>query len=596
MAPLSHKTNMVEFRQTQQRAIIEIIKAIKAGKTDILVQAPTGTGKSLIALELAKIMHERKGWKSFVLTSEKLLQSQYERDCSGKYDRRYESAASISGIDNYECHVNSEKFSLGHCRMMGLSNRQALELPCAHRCDYLQKWSRAQESPYAIFNYSYYLLQMNYVFAQKMGETAPFQPRPLVICDEAHALPGVIEGHFACYVDQSFAFKIREMQGLLDRSRVITPFNKLSTSLLSRQVDTIMKIKIEDSHSQLKALTELYKILTDHREVVNKSKLMLSERFNIKLPDGDDESAYIKASQQAINDVPESVTKFFKLADELKDYVCKIEDYIKIITEHGVHNMVAEASSEVRRTYHNLSDVMLFQNHFEPFSKVRVYLSATLQPKNLIERWGLDPDATHVIVLNSGWDPSNSPIRLTNTANFKHNNSEEAIQAAVAKVDQILDLHPGERGLIHTTSYKITKALMDGCTNRDRLVNYEGTREKMELLEGVESLADDAVLVGPSLVQGIDLPDDLARFNVIVKLSYPDVSSRLWKARLQLKKGIYLAETANRLEQSSGRSTRHAEDRSVTYVLDSRAEKFVFSPNTAQYLSEEFVQRVLAGE
>jgi len=31
-------------------------------------------------------------------------------------------------------------------------------------------------------------------------------------------------------------------------------------------------------------------------------------------------------------------------------------------------------------------------------------------------------------------------------------------------------------------------------------------------------------------------------------------------------------------------------------VLDSRAEKFVFSPNTARYLSEEFVQRVLAGE
>ena len=122
---------MLEFRQAQQRAIIEIIKAIKAGKTDILVQAPTGTGKSLIALELAKIMHERKGWKSFILTSEKLLQAQYERDCAYKYDNRYSNVVSISGADNYECHINGQQFPQGHCKSMGMSNRQASELPCA---------------------------------------------------------------------------------------------------------------------------------------------------------------------------------------------------------------------------------------------------------------------------------------------------------------------------------------------------------------------------------------------------------------------------------------------------------------------------------
>lgn len=587
---------MFEFRKAQRQALIQILTAIKAGKTDIFVQAPTGTGKSLVALELAKILYEKRDWKSFILTSEKLLQAQYETDCTTKYDGRYESAVSISGVDNYTCHVNEEKFSLGHCKLMGLSNRQALALPCALQCDYLQRWRAAQSSPYVIFNYAYYLLQMNYVYAMKMGAAAPFQPRQVVICDEAHNLPDVVEGHFACFIDQSMPFKIRECQALLDRAGIITPFGSLSMSYYSRLVENALRIPLSDTHKQYKSLCSLYSILYDARETVNSSKKILAGKFNIELPEGDDEAAYIKASQLALDKVPDAVVKFFKMADDFKDFTCKIEDYVKIIGEHGVHNMVIEAPSPTRRTFHNLSDGKLYENHLKPFSKVRVYMSATLQPANLIDRWALDPERVAVITLNSGWDPSNSPVKLCKTANFRHDNSEEATQAAVGEIDKILANHPNERGIIHTTTYKITEAVLAATKTRGRLIEYQGTSEKMAILRDIRDLPEDAVLIGPSLTQGVDLPDDLARFNIIVKLSYPDVSSRLWSARLALKKGVYLAETANRLEQSSGRSTRHADDTSVTYILDSRAEKFIFSPQTGKYLSHEFVSRVIAGE
>jgi Rad3-related DNA helicase len=587
---------MFEFRTAQRQALIQILTAIKEGKTDIFVQAPTGTGKSLIALELAKIVYERKGWKSFILTSEKLLQAQYETDCDQKYDLRYESSVSISGVDNYTCHVNEEKFSLGHCKLMGLSNRQALALPCAAQCDYLQRWRRAQESPHVIFNYAYYLLQMNYVYAMKMGQAAPFQPRQLIICDEAHNLPDVVEGHFACFIDQSMPFKIRECQALLARAGIITPFDSLSMSYYSKLVENALRIPLSDTHKQYKSLCSLYSILYDARETVNTSKKILAGKFNIALPEGNDEAAYIKASQLALDKVPEAVVKFFKMADDFKDFTCKLEDYVKIIGEHGVHNMVVESPSPTKRTFHNLSDGMLYKNHLKPFSEVRVYMSATLQPHNLIDRWSLDPERVAVITLNSGWDPSNSPVRLCKTANFRHDNGDEATLAAVEKIDEILAQHPGERGIIHTTTYKITESVLAATKQRSRLIEYQGTREKMTLLRDIRDLPDDAVLIGPSLTQGVDLPDDLARFNIIVKLSYPDVSSRLWSARLALKKGVYLAETANRLEQSSGRSTRHADDTSVTYILDSRADKFIFSPQTGKYLSQEFVSRVIAAE
>jgi len=585
---------MLEFRQAQQRAIIEIIKAIKAGKTDILVQAPTGTGKSLIALELAKIMHERKGWKSFILTSEKLLQAQYERDCAYKYDNRYSNVVSISGADNYECHINGQQFPQGHCKSMGMSNRQASELPCAGLCDYLRRWNGAKMAPTAILNYSYYLLQMNFVL-EKLGERAPFQARQLVICDEAHSLPDVIEGHFACYVDQSLSYRIREVQGLLDREGIVTEFGSINVLHYSRQVDRILKLSPSSLREHMDGLRELLVLLGTIKAKAAKSREDLSKRFKVPLPKDGSDQAYLEASKQAADDIPKSVTELFKATDIIRDYSGKILDYIEIMDEQGLHNMVVEEDRN-RRTYHNLSDQKLHLQHFKPFSQVRIYLSATLQPDNLVDRWGLQPETTHTVVLNSGWESVNSPIKLTKTADFRYDNTEAAIKAAIQKIDHILEAHPGERGIIHTTSYRITQAVMEGCQHGGRLIDYQGTQQKMELIEDLGQLAEDAVLVGPSLIQGIDLPDDLARFNVIVKLSYPDVSSRLWKARLQLKKGIYLAETANRLEQSSGRSTRHAEDRSVTYVLDSRAEKFIFSPNTARYLSAEFVQRVLAGE
>ena len=546
---------MTEFRPSQQKAIIQVLKAIKAGKTDILLQAPTGTGKSLIAMELAKILYDRKGWKSFILTSEKLLQQQYEKDSQEKYDRRYKDLVSISGIDNYNCHINEEKFSLGHCRSMGMSNRQALALPCAATCQYLQRWSGAQAASTSVFNYSYYLLQMNYVL-RKMGEYAPFKQREVIFCDEAHSLPDVIENHFACYVDKSMTHKIREAQRFLETEGIATQFRNIPTASYNRRVDSVFRLTLSDNENHIKELVALHRLHRTMMNTANDAKKDLAERFKVELPDGSDSESYIKASKDAMDNVPKSVLELFSVADELKDYDCKLEDYIEIMQKQGVHNMVVE-STKTRRVYHNLSDHKLFEQHFQPFSQIRIYMSATLQAENLIERWNLDPDDLEVITLNSGWDPKNSPVVLRNAANFSHWNKDEALDAAVSDIDAILDKHPNERGIIHTTTYAITEALIGRCKNRSRLIDYQGTREKMQILEDLETFPENGVLLGPSLTQGVDLPDDLARFNIIVKLSYPDISSKLWSARLKIKKNIYLAETANRLEQSSGRSTRH---------------------------------------
>lgn len=136
----------MRLREAQKEALREIQAAIENGKHDIFIQAPTGTGKSLIALELSKLL-KANGQKSYILTSEKSLQQQYESDCKGKFLKHHSDVTSISGIDTYTCDVNGEKFSLGVCRNLGLSNKEAIaSMPCAATCGYLTRWDAARQS------------------------------------------------------------------------------------------------------------------------------------------------------------------------------------------------------------------------------------------------------------------------------------------------------------------------------------------------------------------------------------------------------------------------------------------------------------------
>ena len=61
--------------------------------------------------------------------------------------------------------------------MKGIGYEQAEELKCWSQCGYLQSRKRAKELPVALFNYSYYLIQRNYVEDKMLsdGREVPFK-------------------------------------------------------------------------------------------------------------------------------------------------------------------------------------------------------------------------------------------------------------------------------------------------------------------------------------------------------------------------------------------------------------------------------------
>jgi Rad3-related DNA helicase len=113
----------------------------------------------------------------------------------------------------------------------------------------------------------------------------------------------------------------------------------------------------------------------------------------------------------------------------------------------------------------------------------------------------------------------------------------------------------------------------------------------MLILNDFALFPKDAVLIGPSLSTGIDMKDDLARFNIVVKLSYPNMKSALWSKRYETANHICLGETASILEQSCGRTTRSDTDFSISYILDSRAASFI--KENKKLFSSSFIDRIV---
>jgi Rad3-related DNA helicase len=569
----------MQLRQAQQDVLDHVREAMAAGKRDIFIQAPTGTGKSLIALELSKILQE-SGYMSYLLTSEKSLQQQYEYDCNVKFAVRHSDVKSISGVDTYTCDVNGEKFSLGVCRSLGMSYGEAEKLPCAGTCAYIQRRRAAMLSPRSLMNYSYWLIQMNYVL-RKMGDNSPFRVRDVIICDEAHKIPDIVESHFACRLKPETADRINGVIGAL---RKIGHMYDVSTLPLHTAITEALAVPEKsspaDHHS---ALQRVYAEYTFVKNTLDTIKTSLSSSF---IPGGYDNANLTSWHKN----LPREVKNLFKLADDIKDHHCKVEDYTQMIEQHGLHNLVV-CDEDGERAYHNMSDHLLFHRHFRNFARTRIYMSATLQPKLLIDRWKLDPTKCYIINVNSDWDSANSPIVLCNTADMGYSGGRAAIGKAVKKIDELLDTHMHERGVIHTVTHLIADELKTNSRHATRLLTYANTAEKLELLDQLESTPSNSVLVGPSLFTGIDLADDKGRFNIITKLAFPNVGNTLWARRFKFARDVYFGETAAVLEQSAGRTTRHVDDYSTTYILDSRAKDFL--KYSRRYMSDTFMERLV---
>jgi Rad3-related DNA helicase len=150
-------------------------------------------------------------------------------------------------------------------------------------------------------------------------------------------------------------------------------------------------------------------------------------------------------------------------------------------------------------------------------------------------------------------------------------NKAQTLPALLRVVDKILTAHHNEKGVIHCNSYAL---------GNDIYAHFSRTLHDARML--FPTCADDrdsamaqhkmsplpTVLVSPSMTEGFDFKDELARWQVVAKMPYPYLGDQQVAAMKERNPDWYALQTASTIIQACGRIVRTEEDHGVTYILD----------------------------
>ena len=171
------------------------------------------------------------------------------------------------------------------------------------------------------------------------------------------------------------------------------------------------------------------------------------------------------------------------------------------------------------------------------------------------------------IEVDSTFDSNKSPIYINTKNKINHYNLKKTLPKIVKQIQSICEDHEFDKGIIHTHTSFIASYLKNNLRSKRFLYRDEQTRNE-EILAKHSKSKNPTVLVSPSLGLGIDLRDDLARFQIIIKAPYLPLGDKRIKKLFDLDKQWYANKMLSNVVQQCGRGIRSKQDHCKTYILD----------------------------
>lgn len=595
-----------EFRENQKEAIISIIDNILNGNTPThVIEAPTGSGKSLINIISAGVLAKYYNRHSFILASDVSLWDQYADFI--KKNPKLSFIGMLKGKDNYICKANGQHIDSAECKLAGLTMGQLmcespekLGFPCARTCTYLRDRKKALAAPVTLLTYALYLRTVD---SNNMdNQIQCFDARDVVFCDECHNIPNIIQLRYQkglnrkdiswCAALYKYAGNIINQFSLFDdegesiqeeykillnyfptEQDIYNDYNVLYDKLIDYR-----KTKDED-YNLICELNNFWDLFYPIKNIIEES-LKLKSKAHIKLTE--DEKAILRICRLFQGYVSNSSIKML------------IEIYDTVGHEYIVKNLVdindgtdkhidLQCAKEDYMTYMGLLSV----------TPKHVMVSATVGDKdNFDENIGLkytDYLESKMEWIDSTFNFDNSPIYFLNRYKMNFSEKEKSLAALKPIIYKLCKKYENQKGIIQTGTYAIAKDIIDNAPIeiRKRLLYYNGSKEKSDVIIQ-HQMSADTILIGPTLNEGIDLPGDLCRFIIITKMPYPSIKDRLVDAKMKIFPYWYNSTTSTQIIQGIGRGNRFEDDYCSTYILDACFLK-LYTDTQSQYPT--YIQR-----
>ena len=596
---------LFKFRKGQLESIVYTLNNILNRNIETTVlQMPTGSGKSLTCIISSGVLAKYYNMKSYILASDLYLWQQYA-DAIDKY--RLKQFGYMKGsIGNYWCSMSHCDYMTGKCRMakVGFSQMRQREwrekngYDCANTCQYVQSRIRAERAPVSLLTYQLWLYQMNLV---EHSDALGFLPRKVIFCDECHNIPDIVQMYAQPVIDPvgdrnkiqhivdyainignaiPFAPEIYRPDALHDMyEHGGTPQNALKIEDVIRTDYVLKKFDyfIDCLHISTKYDTRhevKLDIINDFYPVIKAVARIAEEALDRMKDEAVDQTTMSK------KELKERQTDF-KILSWVHNYESMIGEFLKSMLSTGPEYVVVEenkdrVTSNVTYSLSCVKEDYLCYNYLMKHSPYKVMLSATVGNKQQFKdsvgiKYSEDNGTYEFTDIPSSFDFSKSPIYFMQKYKMSYRNKREdfpKIQQVIYRIlmsPRFADKH----GMINTGSYENAREIFNNAPEevKARLCMYTTSKDKNDTIKYYKRKKNN-VLIGPTLIEGVDLPDDYCRFIIIVKVPYPNISSKSVELKKELFPLWYESVTSNLIIQNIGRGVRNENDYCETFILD----------------------------
>lgn len=525
-------------RAGQREAVSMVLEQFwDHNKRHVVLSADTGTGKSIIAAAVAICFKHKLNSAdptAFTLMQNNALVKQYA-DTFGRFDPK--EFYQVKGASNYPCAAlaelaNDQNANGESCSIDTLPEPMVNKF-CS-QCEFKKAKSLRNETKNLITNYAYYLIS-------KMW-SGHLVDRPLTVFDEAHTLNEVFCDHNAIYFSAErlteFAKEITEALGPVVDTEVAS-LSEVRRDLRAKAID-------ESNYMEyVRRLLVTYKAISEKLETHAESQSLVSA---------------LKTKNLA--------KKFFNLG-------CKIGDLLTYNYDHVFEHIEDDEAISIKPVFiGKMSKIILGQRN--------LFMSATISDKYIIDTLELNPDDVGFVKLPPVFDKANKEILFIGNQylNYSLMNDPQTIADLAKSCSSIIAAHAnmGEKGLILVPSYKVAQQIADGISTRTARVFVHTRRDNLnDMIEEFKAYKKPAVLISPSIFEGLDFAGEASRYQVILKAPFPSLGEKRMKYIAEKYPDIYKLMTLKKIIQGIGRSVRSPEDYATTYVLDAAVKRLFLS-------------------
>ena len=564
--------------QGQQESIIEGI--VRSNKDLYLLDAPTGSGKSVIGIASSTIW--RTNWlitkrlsgeddsrqfhlpkRVVYVTRTKQLQQQLLND--------FPNSRMIKGRDNFPCLLAPNKFpdfTADDCPHAA----SGTQCPQKNSCPYLVAKSICLNADIAVLNQSYYLAETN--------GPGQFSGADFVILDEVDSIEGTLMNQISMYIPMT----IIEEFGL--QAPIHSDDWREWVGWWAKSNSPRMNLAQQVSNDMPQAS------LWNDEDIRKGKRIKRLKNFNENLATFMHETINpiirkdLAANPPVVNVMPNlsDVTKIQQMVNTTDVPFVSCPNFSKKNKFLGWHLKPVSVQAFVEGR---------LWRHAERF----LGMSGTiLSPSVLVRELGYKDGDYEYRQIPSPFDLKKRPVYYCPIANMNKKNIDDgtAVPKMLDAVDKLLKKYANVKILIHTANYNLAEAIRKDQfeTKHNKRIIWHDSEDRADQLDAFKTSPDPLVMLSPSFDRGVDLPDDLCRCIIIVKMPYLNLGDQQVAARVKAAGGDqwYVYKAIQTVMQMTGRGVRNEQDYCETWILDQQFTSLL--GRTRQYIPKWWLDAI----